>query len=110
MAIKVGVVGCLGILGIKNKKIWCLYIVLIFSLLIKKIKKYFQNKTIIYVSHKKHDKYFDKVYKFNQNFIETNLIYQERNSLPKPDFTQLSIFDKLEPTKEDKIKCLTGNL
>ncbi len=36
MAIKVGVVGCLGILGIKNKKIWCLYIVLIFSLLIKK--------------------------------------------------------------------------
>lgn len=55
-------------------------------------------------------KYFDKVYKFNQNFIETNLIYQERNSLPKPDFKQLSLFDTLQPTKEDKIKCLTGNL
>jgi len=55
-------------------------------------------------------KYFDKVYKFNQNFIETNLIYQERNSLPKPDFKQLSLFDTLQPTKEDKIKCLTGSL
>ncbi len=55
-------------------------------------------------------KYFDKVYKFNQNFIETNLIYQERNTLPKTDFQQLSIFDNLQPTKEDKIKCLTGSL
>jgi hypothetical protein len=40
MAIKVGVVGRLGILGIKKQKILCLYIVLIFSLLIKKIKKW----------------------------------------------------------------------
>ncbi len=55
-------------------------------------------------------KYFDKIYKFNQDFIETNLIYQERNALPNPEFKQLSIFDKLEPTKEDKIKCLTGSL
>lgn len=55
-------------------------------------------------------KYFEKIYKFNQNFIETNLIYQERNSLPNPEFRQLSLFDKLQPTKEDKIKCLTGNL
>lgn len=55
-------------------------------------------------------KYFDKVYKFNQNFIETNLIYQERSSLPFPQFQQLSIFDSLQPTKEDKIKCLTGSL
>lgn len=55
-------------------------------------------------------KYFDKVYKFNQNFIETNLIYQERYSLPQAEFTQLSLFDKLQPTKEDKIKCLTGSL
>ena len=55
-------------------------------------------------------KYFEKVYKFNENFIETNLIYQERTSLNNPDFKQLSLFDKLEPTKEDKIKCLTGNL
>ena len=55
-------------------------------------------------------KYFEKVYKFNENFIETNLLYQERNSLPTLDFKQLSLFDKLQPTKEDKIKCLTGNL
>lgn len=55
-------------------------------------------------------KYFEKVYKFNQNFIETNLVYQERNSLSNPEFHQLSLFDKLQPTKEDKLKCLTGNL
>lgn len=55
-------------------------------------------------------KYFDKVYKFNQSFIETNLIYQERNYMPVHQFKQLSIFDNLQPTKEDKIKCLTGSL
>lgn len=55
-------------------------------------------------------KYYDKVYKFNQNFIETNLIYQERNGLPLPEFQQLSIFEDLKPTKEDTIKCLTGSL
>ena len=55
-------------------------------------------------------KYFDRVYKFNQTFIETNLIYQERNKLQKNEFEQLSLFDNLLPTKEDKVKCLTGNL
>lgn len=55
-------------------------------------------------------KYFDKVFKFNQSFIETNLLYQERNTLLQPQFEQLSIFNKLQPTKEDKIKCLTGSL
>ena len=55
-------------------------------------------------------KYFDKVYKFNESFIETNLIYQERSGLPQANFKQLSLFDTLKPTKEDKIKCLTGNL
>ena len=75
-------------------------------------------------------KYFDKVYKFNQNFIETNLIYQERLDINKKiNFEQLSLFsnsydnnygylakeksllfNKLQPTKEDKIKCLTGSL
>lgn len=55
-------------------------------------------------------KYFDKIYKFNESFIETNLIYQERNVLHQEQFEQLSFFDKLQPTKEDKIKCLTGNL
>ena len=74
-------------------------------------------------------KYFDKVYKFNQNFIETNLVYQERiDNNRKLNYEQLSLFNnnlnsysnmtnektllfnKLQPTKEDKIKCLTGNL
>ena len=68
-------------------------------------------------------KYYDKVYKFNEKFIETNLIYQERFSTPNPSFKQLSLFDNtfqlkdsstnytiLQPTKEDKIKCLTGSL
>ena len=55
-------------------------------------------------------KYYDKVYKFNQSFIETNLIYQERLSIPNKNFEQLSLFDNLSPTKEDKIKCLTGSL
>lgn len=55
-------------------------------------------------------KYFDKVYKLNEAFIETNLIYQERIGLPQTRFKQLSLFDNLQPTKEDKIKCLTGSL
>lgn len=55
-------------------------------------------------------KYFDKVYQFNASFIETNLIYQERTGLPQSNFKQLSLFDNLQPTKEDKIKCLTGSL
>lgn len=55
-------------------------------------------------------KYYDRVYKFNQNFIETNLIYQERNALLLKQYQQLSLFDNLQPTKEDKIKCLTGSL
>ena len=55
-------------------------------------------------------KYFDKVYKFNESFIETNLIYQERLFLPNKNFEQLSLFDNLSPTKEDTIKCLTGSL
>ena len=55
-------------------------------------------------------KYYDKVYKMNHSFIETNLLSQERLILPKPQFKQLSLFDNLQPTKEDKIKCLTGSL
>lgn len=55
-------------------------------------------------------KYFESAMKFNQSFIETNLIYQERLGIKQPQFEQLSIFDKLQPTKEDKIKCLTGSL
>ena len=43
-------------------------------------------------------------------FIETNLLYLERQDVPKMEYKQLSLFDKLQPTKEDKIKCLTGSL
>lgn len=55
-------------------------------------------------------KYYTDVYKFNPSFIETNLLYLERQDVPKLEYKQLSIFDKLQPTKEDKIKCLTGSL
>lgn len=34
--------------------------------IIKKLKNYFKDKTIIYVSHKKHDRYFDNVYDFGE--------------------------------------------
>ncbi len=34
--------------------------------IIKNIKEYFKDKIIIYVSHKKHDRYFDKVYDFGE--------------------------------------------
>ena len=55
-------------------------------------------------------KYYTDVYKFNPSFIETNLLYLERQDVPKMEYQQLSLFDKLQPTKEDKIKCLTGSL
>ena len=55
-------------------------------------------------------KYFYEVNKFNKNFIETNLLYTERNTIPQKKYEQLSMFDTLLPTKEDKIKCLTGSL
>lgn len=34
--------------------------------IIKKLKKYYENKTVIYVSHKEHDQYFKKVYRFGE--------------------------------------------
>jgi len=55
-------------------------------------------------------KYYTKTLDFNKNFIETNLVYQERNQNTQMNFEQLSLFSKLQPTKEDKIKCLTGSL
>ncbi|MCI9016887.1 MAG: putative DNA modification/repair radical SAM protein [Clostridia bacterium] len=54
-------------------------------------------------------KYFTNSYNINLNFIETNLISLERSSFTT-NFKQLSIFDNLLPTKEDRIKCLTGNI
>lgn len=55
-------------------------------------------------------KYYDQFFKFNDSFIKTNLLYQERADLPLPKFEQLSLFEKLIPTKEDQLKCLTGSL
>ena len=55
-------------------------------------------------------KYFYQASKMNQNFIETNLLSLERNLIPSQKFEQISLFDSLLPTKEDKIKCLTGSL
>ena len=55
-------------------------------------------------------KYFYQASKMNQNFIETNLLSLERNLIPSQKFEQISLFDSLLPTKEDKVKCLTGSL
>ena len=55
-------------------------------------------------------KYFDKIKNFSQNFITQNLLYLERPNLPFSNYTQTSLFDTELPNKEDKIKCLTGNL
>lgn len=56
-------------------------------------------------------KYFSHANYLNHSFIETNLLYQERKSVPIFNTSkQLSLFDNLNPTKEDTIKCLTGNL
>ena len=56
-------------------------------------------------------KYFNHANYLNSSFIETNLLYQERKTLPIFNTsTQLSLFDNLNPTKEDVIKCLSGSL
>ena len=56
-------------------------------------------------------KYFNHANYLNLSFIETNLLYQERKSVPIFNTSkQLSLFDNLNPTKEDTIKSLTGNL
>lgn len=55
-------------------------------------------------------KYFDRINVFKQSFIMTNLLYQERTMLNENNYEQLSVFDNLLPTKEDKVKCLTGVL
>lgn len=56
-------------------------------------------------------KYFTTATRVNHSFIEANLLYTERKSLPDfSSYSQLSLFDHTLPCKEDKIKCLTGNL
>lgn len=56
-------------------------------------------------------KYFNHANCLNSSFIETNLLFQERSVLPVFDTSkQLSLFDSLNPIKEDVIKCISGNL
>ncbi len=56
-------------------------------------------------------KYYYSSNKFNNSFIETNLLYQEKRLLPNfKEYDQLSLFDNLLPNKEDNIKCITGNI
>ncbi len=56
-------------------------------------------------------KYFKGANYLNSSFIETNLLYQEKRSLPVfQEAKQLSLFDTLKPTKGDVIKCISGNL
>lgn len=54
-------------------------------------------------------KYLNKISNFRTSFIMTNLLYHERQTI-SPTFEQLSLFQHSLPTKENKIKCLTGSL
>ena len=55
-------------------------------------------------------KYYDAIKHFNEGFITENLLYLERKLLPAPQYLQTSLFQELEPTKDDKMKVLTGSL
>ncbi len=62
-------------------------------------------------------KYFDQIKYFSQPFIEENLLFLEKISSSNiSSFSQISLFDtnsyceNLLPTKEDKVKSLTGSL
>lgn len=55
-------------------------------------------------------KYYDIVRNFNNGFIEQNLLFLERSSLPMPSYVQTSLFDNAEPNRFDRLKVLTGNL
>jgi putative DNA modification/repair radical SAM protein len=52
-------------------------------------------------------KYFASSKIFNKNLINSSLIFDERSIEYKNNIEQLSLFN---PTREDKIKCLTGEL
>lgn len=56
------------------------------------------------------DKYLDQIRCFNETFILENLLFLERVSTPATPYVQTSLFDAPLPTKEDKIKAITGNL
>jgi len=57
------------------------------------------------------DKYYDSVKYFKESFINENLLFLEKtNHKPINNNSQLSLFDSTLPSKEDKIKCITGNI
>lgn len=51
--------------------------------------------------------YFTNSRIFKENIIKNSLIYEERNIQSENNYLQLSLFN---PTREDKLKCLTGEL
>ena len=56
-------------------------------------------------------KYYEHVKYFRESFITENLMYIERKNYSLPtNSIQMSLFDLLPPSKEDKVKCLTGNI
>jgi predicted DNA-binding helix-hairpin-helix protein len=56
-------------------------------------------------------KYYDHVKYFKESFISENLISLEKRNYTLPiNSIQMSLFDLLSPSKEDKVKCLTGNI
>lgn len=56
-------------------------------------------------------KYYDHVKYFRESFISENLLSLEKRNYKLPTNTiQMSLFDLLEPSMEDKIKCLTGSI
>ena len=65
-------------------------------------------------------KYYADVFSFSEKFIEGNLLKTEQRMLNviglhtmqplQNKFEQTTLFDLMLPSKEDKIRCLTGNL
>ena len=56
-------------------------------------------------------KYYDHVKYFKESFISGNLLALEKRNYSLPiNAIQMSLFDLLPPSKEDKVKCLTGNI
>ena len=55
-------------------------------------------------------KYYEDFKNFKPSFISENLTLLERPALPRPEHIQTNLFDAFLPSKEDKVKCLTGSL
>jgi len=56
-------------------------------------------------------KYYEHVKYFREGFITENLVSLERRNYKLPiNHIQMSLFDLLTPSKEDRVKCLTGSI